>query len=347
MNSLLKRQIRKFLPKELRENKNLELFLDAINRSYSNSDEQFTMLQRATSISSAELFTANNKLKEESNSQRVVIDKLEGVIDKLQPFNLRDKRPKENADSLKLVNFIDNQTQEIIKINQQKDKLLKNLELQNQDLNDYTHMVSHDLRSPLQSIEALTSWIQEDYKTIIDAPGKEILQLIRNNVLIIDTLVKGTLEYATIGKIENKFSKVAIEKLVKNILNKIGEKNNVKVRIPIKLPIIIGDKYRLEKLFFHIIDNAIKYTDKETIIIEIGFSEDEDYWNFYVKDNGIGINEKYFDKVFIAFQKLESNNNSVGLGLAVVKKIIGIYNGQIWIESKLNLGTTFYFNLKK
>jgi light-regulated signal transduction histidine kinase (bacteriophytochrome) len=208
-------------------------------------------------------------------------------------------------------------------------------------------MVSHDLRSPLQSIEALTSWIEEDYKTILDAPGKEILRLIRSNVLIIDTIVKGTLEYATIGKIENKFSKIAVESLVKDILKKITEKSNVKVLMPIKLPIITGDKYRIEKLFFHIIDNAIKYTDKKAKTIEIGFSEDDDYWSFYIKDFGIGIKEKYFDKVFIAFQKLDSSNNSVGLGLAVVKKIIGIYNGQIWIESTPNIGSTFYFNLKK
>ncbi|TXD49168.1 sensor histidine kinase [Polaribacter sp. IC073] len=347
MNSLLKRQIRKFLPKELHSNKDLEKFLDAIDRSYTTSEEQFGMLQRATAISSEELFRANNRLKEESNSQKLVIDKLESVIDKIQSFNLLGDRPEENTDSLKLVDFIDNQTREIIKVNQQKDKLLKSLELQNQELNDYAHMVSHDLKSPLQSIEALISWIQEDYKNLLDASGNENLQLIRDNVEKMDTLVKGILEYATIRKIENKYYNVDLEKLVDTILKKLITTNNIKVVIPKKLPTIKGDNYRLEKLFYHILQNAIRYNEKEIAVVEIGFEEESKYWNFFVKDNGNGIEEKYFDKVFEAFQKLENENTSTGLGLSLVKKVIDVYKGKIWIESSPNLGTTFYFSLKK
>ena len=172
MNSLLKRQIRKYLPKELQSNKNLEVFFDAINRSYETSNDQFAMLQRATTLSSEELFNANTQLKEETDSQKKVIKKLETVIDKLQVYDLNTNRPKESIDSLQLVDFIDNQTNEIIKINQQKDKLLQSLERQNKELNDYTHMVSHDLKSPLQSIDALTTWIQNDYEKVIDDNGK-------------------------------------------------------------------------------------------------------------------------------------------------------------------------------
>ena len=106
MNSLLKRQIRKFLPKELHSNGELDVFLDAIDKSYSTSEEQFLMLQRATKFSSEELFAANEQLRQESDSQKKIILKLESVIDKLQFYDLNTNRPKESSDSLKLVDFI-------------------------------------------------------------------------------------------------------------------------------------------------------------------------------------------------------------------------------------------------
>jgi light-regulated signal transduction histidine kinase (bacteriophytochrome) len=347
MTSLLKRQVRKFLSKEQQSNDELEQFIDAIDRSYKTSEDQFTMLQRATVISSEELFIANSKLKQESSSQKEVIEKLESVIDKLQSFNLLEERPKENTDSLKLVDFIANQTKEIIEVNQQKDRLLKNLKFQNQELKDYSQMVSHDLKTPLQSIEALTSWIQKDYDTVLDTSGKEKLALIKDNVELMNTLSKGIFEYATIRKIENNFYAIDLEITVDTVLKEITIPKNMNIVIPKKLPTIKGDKYRLKKLFFHILDNAVKYNNKKAMYIEIGFKEQKHFWSFYIKDNGIGIEEKYFHKVFEAFQKLENNNKSTGLGLAVVKKIIDIYNGQIWIESTPDLGTTFCFNLNK
>jgi light-regulated signal transduction histidine kinase (bacteriophytochrome) len=347
MTSLLKRQVRKFLSKEQQSNDELEQFIDAIDRSYKTSEDQFTMLQRATVISSEELFIANSKLKQESSSQKEVIEKLESVIDKLQSFNLLEERPKENTDSLKLVDFIANQTKEIIEVNQQKDRLLKNLKFQNQELKDYSQMVSHDLKTPLQSIEALTSWIQKDYDTVLDTSGKEKLALIKDNVELMNTLSKGIFEYATIRKIENNFYAIDLETIVDTVLKEITIPKNMNIVIPKKLPTIKGDKYRLKKLFFHILDNAVKYNNKKAMYIEIGFKEQKHFWSFYIKDNGIGIEEKYFYKVFEAFQKLENNNKSTGLGLAVVKKIIDIYNGQIWIESTPDLGTTFCFNLNK
>lgn len=347
MNSLLKRQIRKYLPKELQANPELEKFLNAINGSYKTSEEQFAMLQRATRISSEELFNANQKLQEETTAQKSIIKKLESVIDKLQFYDLKNDRPTESTDSLKLVDFIDNQTKEIITINQQKDKLLKSLERQNQELNDYAHMVSHDLKSPLQSIEALTTWIIEDYSETLDTSCRESLQLIKENVEKMDTLVKGILQYSTIDKLEKEKYNVNLDALVHEILNNIKKDENVIFNIPEKLPTIQGDRFRLEKLFTHLIDNAVKFNRKEKIIVEIGFEEENDFWKFYIKDNGNGIAEKYFDKIFVAFQKLEDDFNSTGIGLSIVKKIIEVYKGEIYLESELEVGSTFYFTIKK
>ena len=111
--------------------------------------------------------------------------------------------------------------------------------------------------------------------------------------------------------------------------------------------LIKGDKYRLQQLFQNLITNAINYNDKEKGIIEIGFADQNDFWQFYVKDNGKGIAETYFNKIFKTFQKLENNPISTGIGLSIVKKIIDLYGGKIWLESSLGIGTTFYFTLKK
>jgi light-regulated signal transduction histidine kinase (bacteriophytochrome) len=347
MNSLLKRQIRKFVPQELQANEELEKFFEAIDRSYTVSDDQFAMLQRATKISSEELYKANKQLQEETTSQKRIIKKLESVIDKLQFYDLKNDRPIESSDSLKLVDFIDNQTNEIIKINQQKDKLLKNLERQNQELNDYAHMVSHDLKSPLQSLEALTAWVLADYSAILDASGKESLELIRENVEKIDTLVKGILQYSTIGKAEKELYDVSLDILVGDILKNREESEDVTFLIPEKLPVIKGDRFRLEQLFMHLINNAVNFNDKKEIIVEIGFKEEIDFWKFYIKDNGNGIEKRYFKKIFVAFQKLEDNFKSTGIGLSIVEKIIQVYNGDIYLESEPNVGSTFHFSIKK
>ena len=100
-------------------------------------------------------------------------------------------------------------------------------------------------------------------------------------------------------------------------------------------------------MFQNLIDNAIRYNKTAKGIIEIGVKDKDEYWEFYVKDNGIGIEEVYFDKIFKTFEKLENNMESTGIGLSIVKKIVDLYGGKIWLISELNKGTTFYFTLKK
>ena len=348
MNSLLKRQIRKYLPKDLQSNKDMGVFLDAISRSYDTSEEQFSMLQRASAISSEELFDSNKKLRKESNSQKVIIDKLKSVIDRLKFYDLKGDQSLEDFDPLKLVEFIDNQTKEIIEINKEKDKLVTNLEMQNQELNDYAQMVSHDLKSPLQSVDALTTWIREDYSEVLGEGGKEIINLIRENVEKMDTLIQGILEYSTIGKAENKLYNVDLNILIDDLIATLDNPKEVNISIPEKLPIINGDQYRLDLLFFHLIQNAINFNNKkENAFVEINCEDDKSFWVFSIKDNGKGIEERFFDKIFVAFQKLENDFKSTGIGLSIVKKIVEAYNGKIWLESTPDVETTFYFTIKK
>ncbi|PQJ77846.1 sensor histidine kinase [Polaribacter porphyrae] len=348
MNSLLKRQIRKFLPKELQEREDLEVFLDAVNKSYNTSEEQFSMLQRAASISSEELFESNKQLRKESTSQKEVISKLNNVINTLKFYGLDEAKNLEGSDSLKLVDFIDNQTKEIIEINKQKDKLLSNLERQNQELNDYAHMVSHDLKSPLQSIDALTTWIKEDYYKDLGDGGQQIVNLIRENVEKMDTLIQGILEYSTIGKAEKKLYPVDLNILIEDLILTIENPNDITIELVNELPTIIGDQHRLELLFFHLLENAVKFNDKgEEGLIRIDYQEEEKFWKFSVTDNGKGIEKDYFDKIFVAFQKLENDYKSTGIGLSIVKKIVEAYKGEISLKSIPDKETTFFFTIKK
>jgi light-regulated signal transduction histidine kinase (bacteriophytochrome) len=306
------------------------------------------MLQRAASISSEELFESNKQLREESKSQKEIIDKLNNVINTLKFYKLDEVKNLESSDSLKLVDFIDNQTKEIIEINKQKDRLVASLEQQNQELNDYAHMVSHDLKSPLQSIDALTTWIKEDYYDSLGDGGREIVNLIKENVEKMDTLIQGILQYSTIGKVEKKQFEVDLNSLLDDLILTIDNHEDIEISMPDNLPVIYGDQHRLELLFYHLINNAIKFNDKgEDGFVEISFQDQDDFWEFTVKDNGKGIEKDYFDKIFIAFQKLENDYKSTGIGLSIVKKIVEAYNGKISLESTPNVETTFTFTIKK
>lgn len=348
MNSLLKRQIRKYLSEDLANSQDLKRFLEAINSSYINFEDQFAMQQRAMTISSDELFEANKQLREEAIAQQAVIDKLKRVLDTLKSNNLTEKfnEEKVDLDGLKLIDFIDNQTNEIVRINKQREALLSELAYQNQELSDYAHMVSHDLKSPLRAIDTLTAWLKEDFKKNINKSGNEQLDLIRENVEKMDTLINGILEYSTIGKNQEQIYEVDTNLIVDDVLQIIQVPKQVTV-IKHNLPVIKGDKYRLQQLFQNLISNAIRYNDKPNPKIEIGTENQNLFWKFYVKDNGKGIDKVYFDKIFETFKKLENNPDSSGIGLSIVKKIVDLYEGKIWLESALGIGTTFYFTLKK
>ena len=113
------------------------------------------------------------------------------------------------------------------------------------------------------------------------------------------------------------------------------------------MPNIYGNAWKFKQVFQNLIQNAIKYSDKENGKIEIGCTENKDHFQFFVKDNGMGINKNYFDKIFKVFTRLESTGTSSGIGLSIVEKIITYYKGKIWLESEEGTGTTFYFTLLK
>ncbi|WP_298147713.1 ATP-binding protein [Flavobacterium sp.] len=340
MNSLLKRQIGKYLEGNQEE---IALFLNAVESSYENYEEQIAMLQRAMKISSDELYAANQKLREEAESLKEINRDLESILNSMK----LDVARFSNTDTLKSAEFIKAQSVEIIRINQQREELLINLEKQNRALNEYAHMVSHDLKAPLRSIDTLINWFMEDNAILLTEANKKTMLSILSNVEKMDRLIKGILIYSSVEKQEVEDRTIDINDLVNEVIRGIYVPENVVITIENTLPKIHGNQYRFNQLFQNLIQNAIKYNDKSLGEVKIGSSEAENELLFYVKDNGIGIAERYQGKIFEVFSKLNNNDASSGIGLSIVKKIIDLYKGKIWLTSKEHEGTTFYFTFPK
>ncbi|TVZ56427.1 PAS domain S-box-containing protein [Lutibacter sp. Hel_I_33_5] len=229
----------------------------------------------------------------------------------------------------------------------QNKELLLTLEKNNEELQEYAHIVTHDLKSPLRSLYALTSWLKTDN---IDSYNQTSLQYFNDIELTLEkmeSLISDVLSYSSLEANQQIKDPVALDVLIKDIIQLLYVPENITIKTTKKLPILYGDKTLYQRLFQNLIENAIKFNDKPQGTIEIDVKEHKSFYKFSVKDNGIGIEKKHFTKIFKIFQSLKKAKDSTGIGLSVVKKIVDIYKGEIWVESQVNKGTTFYFTIKK
>ena len=229
----------------------------------------------------------------------------------------------------------------------QQEKLLLKLEKSNDELQEYAHIVSHDLKSPLRSIYALVSWLKEDNKGKLDETSLQNFAHIESTLEKMEQLISDILLYSSVGSAESEKQKVDLNIVIEELEQILFIPSHIKIYVKSKLPIVFGERAKLQQLFQNLISNAIKFNDKEKGIIEINISEKKSFYQFSIKDNGVGIEKKYHDKIFKIFHSLNHNKESTGIGLSIVKKIIDLYNGEIWIESDFGKGTTFHFTLKK
>lgn len=228
-----------------------------------------------------------------------------------------------------------------------REKLLAQLETTNDELKDFAYIVSHDLRAPLRAISTLAQWLVTDYHDKLDEEGQEQLNLLINRAKRMEALIDGVLRYSRVNRERQEISETDLNEIVSNVIDLINCPENITIELSDTLPIINIDKTRISQVFQNLIGNAIKYMDKKRGIIQIGFLNEKEAFKFFVKDNGPGINKNYFDKIFQIFQTLNPRDEieSTGIGLSIVKKIIELYNGKLWIESIPGEGSTFYFTL--
>lgn len=234
-------------------------------------------------------------------------------------------------------------------IEAQKEFLLEELESVNQELRDFAYIVSHDLKAPLRSIGSLSDWLIQDYTKVIDAEGKELLQLLKARIGRMHGLIEGVLQYSKVGRLKQEKELVDINIVVAETIDLLDPPSNFEMRVDKNLPIVSYDRVRLQQVFQNLLSNAIKFLDKPKGLLEVVFKEDDSFYCFSVIDNGPGIEDVYFQKIFKIFQTLKAKDDyeSTGIGLSIVRRIIELNGGSISVSSEVGVGSTFSFTIPK
>lgn len=232
--------------------------------------------------------------------------------------------------------------QELIRYSEQ-------LQKQNEELNQFSYVVSHDLKAPLRAIFKLSEWIQEDLGTAIPDDVKKNMIILRGRVFRLEGLINGLLEYSKIGRDNIEAEKVDVRLMLNDIIDLLNPPSHFTISMPKNLPVFRTKKIMLEQVFINILSNAIKYNDKAEGVINILFDEIGNYYRFSIEDNGMGIDPAYHEKIFAIFQTLEARDKieGTGIGLSIVKKCVEDMTGTINLKSEQSKGAKFIFTWPK
>jgi len=231
----------------------------------------------------------------------------------------------------------------------------KALKKSNLELDSFVYTASHDLRAPLRGINSFSKFLEEDYADRLDDEGRDYLKRIRKGVGRMVQLIDDLLSLSRITRQDNPYETVQVDQLIRSVTERIEfdlETARVDLVIPKHLPVLRCDRIKMAEVFLNLLNNAIKFSQKDNHDgpkVEIGYEEQNGDHRFFVKDNGIGIDPKYHEKVFDIFQRLHTRGEyeGTGAGLSIVKRVIDDHKGRIWIESELGKGTTFHFTIPK
>ena len=272
------------------------------------------------------------------NTQRAVLNILEDYSE--------EKYHSENTQKA-LLNILDDYGDEKKKVEVINNDLIS----ANKELEQFAYVASHDLQEPLRTISNFVNLLGEKNEASEDEEIKSYFEFISNATSRMQQLIRDLLEFSRVGR-NISFTSIDCNDILKNVLADIEisiKESNAKITYP-TLPVLQGNEIELKRLFQNLISNAIKFRQQNipTEII-ISFEEKNYEYLFSIKDNGIGIEENYFHKLFIIFQRLHpvSEYPGTGIGLATCKKIVSLHNGKIWVESKIGVGSTFYFTISK
>jgi light-regulated signal transduction histidine kinase (bacteriophytochrome) len=221
------------------------------------------------------------------------------------------------------------------------------LEKINKELDQFAYIVSHDLKAPLRAINNLSIWIEEDLEGKMEPDTRKNFDMLRGRTHRMESLINGILQYSRAGRVKSENIPIDVNAFVKDIIHNLSPPELFKVLVDENLPVIQGEKLAIDQVFSNFISNAIKYNTNEKPEIKVFYEDLGSMHKFGVSDNGPGIAPEFFSKIFVIFQTLQARDviESTGVGLAIVKKIVEEKGGQVWLESELNKGTTFYFTL--
>ncbi len=244
---------------------------------------------------------------------------------------------------------ISNDITQRIKMEEELKSKTEELKRSNTELEQFAYVASHDLQEPLRMVTSYMQLLSKRYKDKLDQDANEFIGYAVDGSNRMKKLISSLLEYSRINRVK-PFEVVKLDLLLRDVLqdleNRIAETNAI--IITDELPAVYGDHVLLGQLFLNLISNALKFRADRTPEITISWEKQQDGFFFSVKDNGIGIQKEYSEKIFVIFQQLHSKQkySGTGIGLAICKKIVERHGGKIWIESVVNEGTTFFFTIK-
>lgn len=267
-----------------------------------------------------------------------------------------DHKPKLlSQNQLHSLSALSNQVMNLLKLRKNKillEQALMNLEEKNQELERFAFIAAHDLKSPLIGISGMAQLFSDEYGSKVDEEGQEMLELIISSSDKLRRLIDGLLDYSRSESVlREEKSSIDLETLKNSIAGLFTFDHNLKLVIKSTLTELCANRTAIDQILINLIANAIKYNDKNSVEIEIGVSESDTHYKFYVQDNGPGIATNYQEKIFKIFEiftaKDKFGQTGNGIGLATVKKIVEKIGGSIKVESELGKGAKFIFTLEK
>lgn len=237
-------------------------------------------------------------------------------------------------------------------LNHMADVLSENIRLlqrKNEELDQFAHIVSHDLKAPLRGIDNVITWIEEDHSTELPPKISEYIQLIKGRLQRAENMIRGILLYARVGKQSLDREYINVNALIEEIMESVPLRPGLKMEAQKNLPEMYSERIPLQQVLSNLISNAIKYHDKPDGYIKVYVKSYRDHYEFFVEDNGPGISTAYHEKIFVIFQTLQARDSfeSTGVGLAIVKKILDDRKQKITIVSEPGKGTIFSFTWSK
>lgn len=233
--------------------------------------------------------------------------------------------------------------------NEALESQMKILKTRNDQLVQFNYATTHDLREPINTVLGCSTLLESDYLDLLDDDGKKLVSFSKKAAYRMSELVSALSEYLSIG-LEFKREDVDLNHLVREVIDSMnGSVSNSEAAIEIgSLPVLSANKNELKRVFQNLISNSIKYRQRDkTPLIDVSAEKSNGGWQIAVKDNGIGICEKDIPRAFQLFRQLHSKDQyeGMGLGLSIARRVIELHGGEIWLESEVGEGTTFFFTL--
>ena len=240
---------------------------------------------------------------------------------------------------------------ELKDLNKQLTERAADLATSNADLERFAYVASHDLQEPLRMVSSFLELLEKKYKSQLDDTAAQYIHFAVDGAARMKTLIMDLLEYSRIGTNQDAFTNTDMDEVVSQVLNTLEEKmKEKKTQLSVgHMPVVRANRTQMLQMLQNLISNAFKYNRAAVPEIQIGCTEEREVWKFHVADNGIGIDERYFEKIFVIFQRLHNRSeySGTGIGLSICRKIAEKHGGSIWLESIPGKGSTFYFTLKK